>query len=212
MEDQLPFAVGLLQDCLHIDEEMQMIILESEIIAGGLTHWPAASSSLGMLNDIFSESYTFPNIGTAVTMMISWAALTVFWSGLCQLYYLVGCLTILAPTEDGRFSGHYTIDGVEHYISLPLPGRFADFPTMARNVCRSVEFCLSNEVGMTILTPPLTMVIEGLGSWPGQENEVARARGLLEWIKGSGVSIVPHSRSLHKSASEWVSPVGSIMV
>jgi hypothetical protein len=192
LEEQLPFAIELLQDCLCVEDGIRKLYLHLEMTGGGPAYWPTTSNQLGDIGDLLPTTYAFPNLRTGMTMILSWAALTVFWSGLCHLYQHVGFLTPLTPTVDGKLTGQFTANGVTQQFSLPVPSRFVEFPTMAQNVCRSVEFCMQDELGMTILACPLTMIIAGLASWPGFEREIALAKSMLACIQRKGMNIVQY--------------------
>jgi hypothetical protein len=200
-EKRIPFLIDMLQDCIVLDTKMEEFLHEFELFEGGLLYWAVPSKSLGVTEtkeipfddeELFYLSYEFPTVRIGTTMMLSWASMTILWSGLCHIYEGLDQLTTLSPTADGKLEGQYTIDGQSRTFQLPPSTRFKDFPTLARNVCQSAEFCLRDEIGIPSMIAPLTMVIDALRSWPGLEKEIAWARSMLLEIRNRGMEIVKY--------------------
>jgi hypothetical protein len=195
LEEQLPFALDLLQDCLSVEQKITKTLSQIEAMANGPAFWPIPCSEPESSSEFSKTSYAFPNIRLGVTMVVAWATLTVFWSGLCQLYQLIGFLAPLSPTLDGMLVGQYTVNGVTRPISIPSSERFRQFPMMAQNVCKSVNFCMQDELGLTIMALPLTMVLHGLINWPGFETEIALTKKMLAGFQKKGMNIVQYTYS-----------------
>jgi hypothetical protein len=200
-ERRVPFLVELLQDCITLDDKIQDLLLEFELSAGGLLYW-AVPSKLAVVTEVLdapvdsdelsSLSYEFPTVQTGTTMMLCWAGLTILWSGVCHIYESISHLTTLSPTVDGKLEGQFNTDGYSQTFQIPLSTRFTGFPTLARNVCQSVEFCLRDEMSAPTMIAPLAMVVDGLSSWPGFDKEVAWARSQLLDIQNRGMNIVKY--------------------
>jgi hypothetical protein len=188
-EEQISLAVKLIEEGISLDGAMQEFYLGLEEYFGGLVYWINDSNSEA-LDDYGAVSYVFPNYHTGTTMMLFWATTTVMWSGICQLYCLLGSLTTLVPTVDGKLTGQFCDDGDKQEFILQHFSRFSDFRTMACNVCRSVEFCMQEELGMSSMSCPLSMIIKGLECWPGFESEISWAKSKLERIYRNGMRIV----------------------
>jgi hypothetical protein len=186
LSEHVPVVISILEDCVVVDEGMQDLYLNLESSESSPIYWLNTSIQPGDNDELFPDSYAFPNYRTGTTMMLSWSTLTILWSGMCHLYRYISFLT---PTASGKLTGSYTKDGQTHDFEIPTSARYEEFPTMARNVCKSVEFCMQDELGLATLACPLMMVVEALGSWPGCEGEIGWARERLGKVKGKGMKI-----------------------
>jgi hypothetical protein len=187
--EHVPVLISIIEHCLAVDEGMQDLYLDLESSVGSPIYWPNTSIQPGDVDALFPDSFVFPDYRTGTTMMLSWATLTILWSGICHLYRYVALLTPLTPTASGKLTGSYVKDGQTHKFEIPTSARYEEFPTMARNVCKSVEFCMQDELGLVTLACPLMMVVEALGSWPGFEGEIWWAKERLRSVKGRGMKI-----------------------
>jgi hypothetical protein len=193
VEEQLPVAIALLQDCLAIELKVRKVISQLETANEGPIYWSIPSDDKENETHASTSSYIFSSVRAGITMVLSWATLTVFWSGICHLYKRIGCLTTLTPLTDGTLLGQYTVDGQAQQFSLQSPDCFQQFPMMAKYVCRSVEFCIQDEMGMTIMACPLTMVLHGLITWPGLDSEIVLTKKMLARIQQKGMNIVQYT-------------------
>jgi hypothetical protein len=199
IEKRVPFIIDMIQDCISLDNKMQQFLLDFEASEGGLLYWavPTRPSNIACELDfpvdndrLFTLSYEFSNVRIGATMMLSWAGLTILWSGLCQLYQTLGHFTTITPATDGKLEGSYTLNGQSHTFRIPSPERFTEFPTMARNVCQSVEFSLGDDMNLPIMIGPLNMVIDAWISWPAKfDREIAWAKNMLLYIHNRGSKI-----------------------
>lgn len=202
-EKHLPFAVDLIQDCISLDDEMQRLLLDLERSEGGPLYWVVPSKQPNVTevldgridnDDLFSVSYEFHNPQMGITLMISWATLTILWSGVCHLYEYLDQITTITPILNGRLTGSFVTNGRTHMFAVPPPTRFKDFPEMARNVCQSVEFCMQDSLGVSAMVGPLNMIIDAWSSWPGFEREIAWTKKILILIQNQGVKMVKYIR------------------
>jgi hypothetical protein len=200
-EKRVPFLVDMLQDCITLDDKMREFLLDFELFEGGPLFWAVPSKPpvvaevlyAPAFNDAFSSlSYEFPTVRIGTTMMLYWAALTILWSGACHIYETLEHLTTLSPTADGELEGHFAADGHSHAFQIPLSTRFTAFPSLARNICQSVEFCLRDEMSISSMIAPLNMIIAPLSSWPGLDKEIAWARNMLLDVQNRGIQIIEY--------------------
>ena len=186
-------SITLARDCLKVEGDLQAIYRGLDAEPGGPAYWPSTFDRLRESADLVPMSYMFPELTTAMTVVLSWAAFTVFWSTLSRLYRDIAIQTRLKAGIDGSLTGQFTTtDGLVEDFSLPSPTRFVGFPKMARNVYQSVDYCLHFERGVTIIACPLAMILEGLAGWPGLEKEYAQARDMLAGTKRKGMNIMEH--------------------
>jgi hypothetical protein len=202
-EKHLPFVVGLIQDCNSLDEKMQTLLLDLERCQGGPLYWAVPSKQPNVTelldervdnDNLFSVLYEFPSPQIGATMMISWATLTILWSGACHLYDHLGQVTTTTPSPDGKLTGSFVRNGCSHTFAVPSPTDFKGFPEMARNVCQSVEFCIQDRLGMPAMVGPLNMILDAWSSWPGFEREIAWTNQILALIQTKGMKMVKYIR------------------
>jgi hypothetical protein len=199
-EKRVPLAVSLIHQCLYGDRLMQEFLLDFSASEGGPLYWsvPSKKALPGLLEttpsdiDLFPVSYEFPNARIGSTMILSWAALTLIWSGICQLYGEIARHSTMTPNLDGSLIATCTANEQTQTFQIPSPARFKEFPEMARNVCRSVEFVAQDELSIPSLVAPLNMVAETLRTWPGFDKEIAWTKDMLKYIEGRGMRIVKY--------------------
>jgi hypothetical protein len=198
-EKLVPFLVDMLQDCITLDDKMRQFLLEFELFEDGPLHWAVPSKTpvvaevldSPVYNDEFNSlSFEFPTVRIGTTMMLYWASLVILWSGACRIYETLDNLATLTPITDGKLEGHFTTDKHTQTFQIPLSTRFKPFPTLARNICQSVEFCLRDEMGIPNMIAPLNMIISPLKSWPGLDKEIAWAQSLLLHVQNRGMKII----------------------
>lgn len=169
---------------------------------------------------LFPISLHFPNLGTARTIILYWATLTMLWSGLYQLYGLIYALkeTILDPNSNSeheredhntntpppptpsatKFDSNTNDTDAENLTFQithlpPLDDHRRDFASMARNVCQSVEYCMQEEMlglGPIILPAPLGIVIDTMKGYESFAKEVRWARRVMRRISEGGLRIL----------------------
>lgn len=182
---------------------MQKLLLDLEGFEGGPSYWAVPSKQPNVTeaagervdnDDIFSVLYEFANPQIGATLMISWAALAVLWSGACHLYEHLGQITATTPSQDGKLTGSFVSNGSSHIFAVQSPNRFKGFAEMTRNVCQSVEFCMQDRLGMPAMVAPLNMILDVWSSWPGFERETAWTNRILVLIQSKGMKMVKYIR------------------
>jgi hypothetical protein len=192
---RLRYAVDLLQDCIALDGEMDKFLKELESSADARLHWlvpPRTIFAVQSFSSSLDDAFEFYDLRTATTLMLSWATLTILWSGICHLYEFLAQETVLVPTMDGKLVGHFP--DAKQQFEILQPTRFKEFPTMARNVLGAVIFCLCDEWGIPATVAPLNMIIDAWSSWPGFEHEIAGANTILDMVEKKGMRIVTYIR------------------
>lgn len=182
-------AVELLQDCIKVESGLQELSKYFEAAGACSSRITSFCSSPKEMVKSFTAERV-PKARTDTATILTWAGLTVFWSGISRLYGLVGYLTALTPTVTGALTGQYVEKGVTKQFYLPDPRGFMDFATMARKVYGSVKLCMEDELSILMLSCPLHMIIEGLSTWPGYEYDIAQAKDVLTCIQKKGMKIV----------------------
>jgi hypothetical protein len=197
-KDQLRPAVDLLNSCIILDGELQLFSHMVESLSRNPLYWevPSASGS-----ELYPICYSFTDSQAATTMGLYWGTMAMGWSGMCHLYRHVTDLTTLKPTSDGFLTGRFSSeDGSAENFLLPIPTRCKDFATVARNVCKSVEYCFQNENALPGMVAPLHMVLDVLNGWPGFEQEVKWIIDTLATMKKRGMKIMQYLHGPPNSA------------
>lgn len=183
-QDQLVAACTVIKDCWKANNTLQSFYEEYDAATPGSLYWEQPSKQSRVRNteavSVLTTAYHFPEIGTAKTMVLYWAALTMLWTGMMRLYLLVEAL---------KQAGGSTPEIDE---LLPL-GESAEFITPARNVLRSVEYMLQDKMlglGPQSLVAPLSIVVDTIKDLPQCSREVAWADGVLDELKGRGLQIL----------------------
>jgi hypothetical protein len=183
-QQMLIAACAVIQECWKVNDAMQKFYEEIETASPGPLYWeePSKRSLVQDVEEVtpFPIAYQFPDLETARTMVLYWAALTMLWTGTMRLYLLVEAL---------RQVGISTPE-VDH---LPLLGPAADFITQARNVLHSVEYMLQDKplgLGPQSIVAPLSIVVETIKDLPQCAREVAWADEVLDEIRGRGLQIL----------------------
>lgn len=188
--EKLELANKLVSRCWDLDWTLQRCYEELRLTADGPLYWSVLSRNDNTMDQancekLFPVAYQFPNVLTASTLMMYWATLVVLWSGLCDLYQVIDNV-INAGSAGGR---------QDH--GLPSLGHRRDFISAAWHVCRSVEYCMQEEmmaIGSFIVASPLALVIGILRDQPQCQQEVAWMRTVLGQVRGRGLRIFEHIR------------------
>jgi hypothetical protein len=152
------------------------LLLELDLFEGGPLYWAIPSKppdvtkllDAPVYNDEFNSlSYEFPNVRVGTSIMLYWTSLTVVKSLICQIYEALDHLATLSPIVGGKLEDHHTTNERSQTFQIPLSTHFRAFPTLARNICQSIEFCLRDEMGILSIIAPLNMILVPLKSWPG---------------------------------------------
>jgi hypothetical protein len=191
VEERVPAIVGILEEFIALDQKTIKVHRDLELCEGTPLYWAQNNiQSVEGEGKSFTKSFTFANHHTGMTMMFSWALTTTLWSGMLRLYRYLATLTPLTTTVEGGVKGTFMTEGEEREFLLPSPDSFADFPTMAHNVYRSVDYCIQDEMGMMTVVCPLIMTLYGLGGWPGYEKDIAWGNDMLARARRKGVRII----------------------
>ncbi|KAJ9225473.1 hypothetical protein DTO169C6_2206 [Paecilomyces variotii] len=236
--EKLRIALSIVHSCWELDSDLTMFYEQFEKSSLGPLYWPEFAKPRiyrkgqhdndndyadddddddDAWNDIslFPISLHFPNLGTARTIILYWATLTMLWSGLHQLCGLIYSLkeTILDPQlnneQEHKRENHNTTpppiansntsntDAENLTFQTthlpPLDDHRRDFASMARNVCQSVEYCMQEEMlglGPIILPAPLAIVIDTMKGYESFAKEVRWARKVMRRISEGGLRIL----------------------
>ncbi|KUJ10456.1 uncharacterized protein LY89DRAFT_740167 [Mollisia scopiformis] len=168
---------------------------------------------------IFPVAFQFPNLTTAHTCMLYWALTSILWSGMAKIYELLtamqteaqlqGSTTISSfmpiASPDSDHSGHASPDPASPALSaidldlslfarLPPLEHRADLTQPAKNICQSLEYCMSSKQGTVAAAAavfPLKVAIEALCE-SGCMKEMEWAKDVFEMISGRGVELLKH--------------------
>ncbi|KAJ9293502.1 hypothetical protein DTO271G3_7767 [Paecilomyces variotii] len=235
--EKLRIALNIVHSCWELDADLAMFYEQFEKASLGPLYWPEFAKPIihrrgrhdnydddnddeDVLDNrsLFPISLHFPNLGTARTIILYWATLTMLWSGLYQLYGLIYALkeTIIDAKLDNEREDEYerenhntapstpeldsnTDDADAENLTFlithlpPLDDHRRDFASMARNVCQSVEYCMQEEMlglGPIILPAPLAIVIDTMKGYESFANEVRWARRVMRRISEGGLRIL----------------------
>jgi hypothetical protein len=195
-EEVLGKAVEIGKLCWKLDSNLQEFYDEIEASANGPMYWPLFATARVVAEDeqdepnLFPVHYQFPDFRIATTLIFYWSTQLLLYSGMCHLYQLYDELGQAAKaSEDGSPSATPPEDFVQSLGLGQLEHR-TDFLTPARHVCQSVEYCLADDLGFSVLLGPLNIVINIMVEWPGHEREVKWAKDSLERLRRRGLEIV----------------------
>ncbi|KAJ9365595.1 transcriptional regulator family: Fungal Specific TF [Paecilomyces variotii] len=235
--EKLRIALSIVHSCWELDADLATFYEQFEKSSLGPLYWPEFAKpriyrkgQRDTDNDyaddddddddawnnisLFPISLHFPNLGTARTIILYWATLTMLWSGLYQLYGLIYALkeTIIDPNSNNEHEreDHNTntpptsaansntndtdTNNLTFLIThLPPLDHRRDFASMARNVCQSVEYCMQEEMlglGPIILPAPLGIVIDTMKGYESFAREVRWARKVMRRISEGGLRIL----------------------
>lgn len=198
-EEQLERAKEIGRLCWQFDTDFQNFYGDVEASAKGPLYWPVFSEERSRIDDpeaeedLFPVVYQFiePRVGNMV--MFYWAILLILYSGMNQLYGLYDQLgaAINAKQEDEVKVEQQT--SFAETLGFPPLDYRTDIRTVARNVCQCVEYCTQDDLGASIVTGPLNIVINILVQWDGQyEREIDWAQRALNKLRDRGIGIVSH--------------------
>ncbi|KAL4881337.1 C6 zinc finger domain-containing protein [Aspergillus karnatakaensis] len=195
---RLDLVLELIDKCCQIDNQLDGIdtrIRRSEDVL----YWelPSRSAPLpfidGYLGPLFAVVFCFQSAQVGATLMLLWAARTMLWSGLSNLYQLLES-TALSETSS-RFVDHVSLSKIRH---LPHRERCVEYLSMAHRVCQSVEYFLNDEMllaGPLSVSPALGIVASSLLNRPGNshEREIAWIQATLDMVRRKGLNVLRHA-------------------
>jgi hypothetical protein len=190
----LPQILALVQDCWKLDTRLNAFYKRLARSTSGPVYWARLSNGFnqsiltgetgneigeGSKGVIFPVAYQFQDPEMARTVAVYWASLTILYSGMKFIYNLLApiipFLPFLAPGS-----------------SLPALEHRTDTVTLAKNICQSIEFIVSNNSGSLamLVVFPLKTAIEALADpADGCERELEWAKGVMTRI-AMGVKIL----------------------
>jgi hypothetical protein len=196
LERRLELCLGMADTCWNIERKMQRLYSNLEAVATGQLYWPSVSSYSALDDQYpFSTKLEFVDRGIGLTLTLYWAALTVLWSGMCELYELIDRL--MAEEQDMTAASRSTdtwpdLESTARKIGQrPLDHR-TQFIMPARKVCQSVEYFMNDDFSLAVLLAPLGMISHILPCWPGFEAEMQWTRRALVKIQQRGVELARH--------------------
>ncbi len=178
----LPQLLSLVTGCWKLDTRLNAFYKRLEKSSPGPVYWSRlsngfnASISVGNVDKgfgcVFTVAFQFEDPETARTCMVYWASLAILWSGMKYIY------SILSP--------------VASFLPLIAPGAFlpplehrTDTIPLAKNICQSVEYIISQSPGagasgaMPVVFP-LKVATETFGDGAAAGEKCERE---LEWAK-----------------------------
>ena len=190
--------LGLNDRCWKVDLELQNFYKTLEEEALGPVYWPELSTEIeGIdseeLGKVFPVAFKYLDMRTAHVCMFFWATSAILWSGIAYTYKLLlgiqAANSIRTDTLPGKSPAQFDV------AHLPPLEHRRDVATLARNICQSIEFCLSDEfrgAGARAAVFPLKVAIETLHDAPGCERELLWAQAAMVRINQSGLQIMKH--------------------
>ncbi len=188
--------------CWDLDRKLSNFYDDLSVAANGPLFWPVLSSLSAKVqeldrqdedDDLFSTvEYQFIDFKRATTLTYYWAICLLLHSGMCHLY---GILEQLRPAigelrNQCSESEKDAIDAMlEGRAPPPLEHR-REFISLVRHICHSVQFCSQDNLGLSVITAPLDIVVGVLGAWPEHCREREWAQGALERLRRRGVNII----------------------
>jgi hypothetical protein len=178
----LPQILSLVTECWKIDTRLNAFYKRLGKSTPGPIYWSRlsngfnASISVGdageVFGDVFPVAFQFEDLETARTCTVYWASLAILWSGMKYIYSLLSpvasFLSLLAPGA-----------------SLPPLEHRTDTIPLAKNICQSVEYIISQSPesgasGAATIVFSLKVATETFGDGAAAGEKCERE---LEWVK-----------------------------
>lgn len=196
----------MLNESWTLDGQLHAFFLKLEKESLGPIYWTESSKGkVSPMDDenserVFPDVFTFSDLRTAQTCTLYWATLSILWSGMGYLYGFVVGLQQHAASIPSSSSSTPSTDSQITPPPLPFPevpplGHRTDIAILAKNICRSIEFCMQDEfkgAGLGLAVLPLKVAIETLNDAGGYEKEVEWAKKTMELLAGGGIRILNH--------------------
>jgi hypothetical protein len=162
-EKKMELCLALVPILFDLEAQLRDFYTRVEADFKGPLYWPVLATSKAEGGSEFSD-YPFPvrfefsHSRVGIMMMLYWGALTILWSGMCNLYQTMAltCPTFLQTMLPDEQWTH--IDAIAIHLGLPILVHQKDYITMARNICQSAESCMDEDLSMPIVLGPLCMV------------------------------------------------------
>jgi hypothetical protein len=184
----LPQLLSLVTDCWKLDTRLNAFYKRLEKSTPGPVYWSRlsngfnASISVGDARegsgDVFPVAFQFEDLEMARTCAVYWASLAILWSGMKYIYSILSPVASFLPL-------------MAPGASLPPLEHRTDIIPLAKNICQSVEYMISQipESGTSGATPivfPLKVATEIFGDGAAAGEKCERE---LEWAKNLMVSM-----------------------
>jgi len=189
-EEKLRLCLDMAKTCWDLDNELECFYSNLKALSDGPLFWPVAVDNQDHYP--FSFNLAFPESRIGTTLMLYWATLTILWSGMYTLYILIETLISIknniTPLNIPEGS-QPDFEEIASRINLPPLKHRTEFITLARNICRSVDFCIEDPFTLPIMIPPLSVISSILNTWPEFDPEIQFAHRALERIRKRGVEM-----------------------
>lgn len=205
--DALHKMIHLVDRCWKIDAALGQFYTELESNALGPLYWHKLARENNLPEDVeagkvFPVAFHFPNLYIATTMMYYWSTLLMLRAGLCGLYQAIASVGLNCREIDcGCVSCNDKVPANGFHIHrfkmsqlLPL-GQCLEFPSIAWNICQSVEYCMQEtmlSLGPTAVSAPLAIVIDTMKVLPGYDREVSWAKAAVARVTERGLRILKY--------------------
>lgn len=178
----LPQLLSLVTECWKLDTRLNAFYKRLEKSTPGPVYWSRlsngfnASISVGDAGEgfggVFPVAFQFEDPETARTCMVYWASLAILWSGMKYIYSLLSPVASFLPL-------------IAPGASLPPLEHRTDTIPLAKNICQSVEYIISQSPeagasGATSIVFPLKVATETFGDGAAAGEKCERE---LEWAK-----------------------------
>jgi hypothetical protein len=142
--------LGLIDRCWKVDLQLQHFYQTLGEEASGPIYWPELSTEIeGVdseeLRKVFPVAFKYLNMRAAHVCMFFWVTSAILWSGMAYICKLLLSLSIQAANSIMTDALPDGAPAQFNIAQLPAFGHRTDVAMLARNVCQSIEFCLSGE-------------------------------------------------------------------
>ncbi|KAH8659327.1 hypothetical protein BGZ60DRAFT_415048 [Tricladium varicosporioides] len=196
----------MINESWALDAQLYAFFLKLEKETLGPIYWSEPSKAqvacIGTENteNVFPDVFAFSDLRTAQTCMLYWATLSILWSGMGYLYGFVTGLQQHAASIPSSSPSTPSSDSQTPPPSLPFPQlppltHRTNVAVLAKNICRSFEFCIQDDfkgAGLGQVVLPMKVAIETLNDAGGCEKELRWAKKAMDLLAGGGIRILNH--------------------
>ena len=198
-------TLAIVDRCWDLDRKLNGFYDDLRSSANGPLYWPVLSSRLEKVQEVDQQAdeeeifgaveYRFIDLRLGSTLLFYWTICLMLHSGMCQLYGIIDQLrpAIYELRSRGAEGEKDAIDAMLADCRLPPLEHHKDFINFVRNICQSVAYCTQDDLGMSIVTAPLNIIVDTLTQWPQYEREREWAMGALERVQRRGLKIIYYS-------------------
>lgn len=189
--EMLERALDLTDAIWVLERELRDIYVDLEMTVEGPLFWPMPMAEwakdpgyTSLSETILSEPpLQFADLRSGRTLILYWAMLVCIWDGLNDIHKLVSNLAFPVASEREDLA-------LRAANLPPLNHRATGFAGMGRNVLRAVDFCMQDDIQISLLMGPLHMVLTVIIQYPQYSREVLCAQKALERLAERGVGMV----------------------